>query len=196
MSVLTRGFADDGATRWRSSTTTTLDVERARRARQPAHPRDARAGLEPGDTISIVSGNRNEWFELALACSNSGITFVPVNWHLVGPEIAYIIEDSGSKAVDAGHRFVDEVARRSTTTAPPASSWRSSRAPASGRFGSYDDFVASGSPTSPTTSRSAGRCSTRRARPATRRVCAARCRRWSRARRPRCGTSSAPGSRR
>ena len=59
------------------------------------------AGLGLGDTISVVAGNRNEWFELALACSHTGIVFVPINWHLVAPEKAHIIGDSGSRAVFA-----------------------------------------------------------------------------------------------
>ena len=63
------------------------------------------AGIGPGDTISVVAGNCNEWFEIAFACSNSGITFVPVNWHFVAREIAYIVADSGSKALITGHQF-------------------------------------------------------------------------------------------
>ena len=35
------------------------------------------------DTIAVLSGNCNEWFETAFACANAGIVFVPVNWHLV-----------------------------------------------------------------------------------------------------------------
>ncbi|MCH2279680.1 MAG: AMP-binding protein, partial [Vicinamibacterales bacterium] len=31
------------------------------------------AGLGQGDTISVVAGNRNEWFEVALACSHAGV---------------------------------------------------------------------------------------------------------------------------
>ena len=67
------------------------------------------AGLGAGDTIAIVAGNRNEWFVLSLACAHAGIVHVPVNWHLVAPELAYIFGDSGAKAVFAGHRFVDVV---------------------------------------------------------------------------------------
>ena len=32
------------------------------------------AGIRPGDTISVVAGNCNEWFEIAFACSCSGTT--------------------------------------------------------------------------------------------------------------------------
>ncbi len=66
-------------------------------------------GLQSGDTIAIVAGNCNEWFVLSMACAHAGITHVPVNWHLVGPEVAYILGDSGAKAVFAGYRFTDVV---------------------------------------------------------------------------------------
>ncbi|HIA02208.1 MAG TPA: hypothetical protein EYN66_09895, partial [Myxococcales bacterium] len=57
------------------------------------------AGLGQGDTISVVAGNRNEWFEVALACSHAGVVFVPVSWHLVASEMAYIIETPSNGVV-------------------------------------------------------------------------------------------------
>ncbi len=151
MAVLTKGFAeakgneialvdDDGAITWSE-----LD-ERVNRA---IHALRAR-GISEGDTISIVCGNRNEWFELMTACANMGVTFVPVNWHLVGPEIAYILDDSDSKAVLADTRFIEAV---TVALDDP----RSSRvelamvagAPSDDRFESWDDVVASGSPDEP-----------------------------------------------
>jgi long-chain acyl-CoA synthetase len=151
MSVLTRGFAeskgDQMALTDDDATMTWAEVDS--RVNRLVHAMRS-AGLTAGDTISIVAGNRNEWFEIALACANSGITFVPVNWHLVAPEIAYILADSGSRAVVAGHRFVDQVAAaledeqaRGVELALVAG------APATGRFGSYEEFVASGSDAEP-----------------------------------------------
>lgn len=69
----------------------------------------AELGIGSGDTIAIVAGNRNEWFVLSLACAMQGVVHVPVNWHLVAPEMAYIFGDSDSKAVFVGHRFTDVV---------------------------------------------------------------------------------------
>ena len=109
------------------------------------------AGIGEGDTISIVSGNRNEWFVMSLACAHAGITFVPVNWHLVGPEIAYIVADSGSKAVLVDHLFLDEVER--ALTDERTSNVELANRPSRG---------------------SAARCSTPRVPPGTRRACAAR----------------------
>ncbi|MEU1969549.1 AMP-binding protein [Micromonospora sediminicola] len=58
-----------------------------------------RAGLHRGDCIACVLGNRRETFEILLAALHCGITVVPINWHLTEPEIAYILVDSGSRAV-------------------------------------------------------------------------------------------------
>lgn len=55
-----------------------------------------RAGLVVGDTVGMLAGNRREVFEVVLACLHSGITVVPVNWHLTEPEVAYILADSGA----------------------------------------------------------------------------------------------------
>jgi long-chain acyl-CoA synthetase len=151
MSVLTRGFAEHRGDEMalvddeESLTWNELDL----RINQVVHALRA-AGLGEGDTISVVSGNRNEWFEVALACANTGITFVPVNWHLVGPEIAYILEDSGSKAVVADQRFVDEVAR--ALDDPRAAGIELALVaggPTTERFRNFDDFTASGSTEEP-----------------------------------------------
>ena len=108
------------------------------------------AGLSAGDTIGLVAGNCNEWFITALACANSGIVFVPINWHLVAPEIAYILGDSGARAVITDHRFVDTVA--AALTDPQAAAVDVAivaGAPSAGRFTNFDDFVDGGSTDEP-----------------------------------------------
>ncbi|HEU4424417.1 MAG TPA: AMP-binding protein, partial [Pilimelia sp.] len=57
------------------------------------------SGLSAGDRVAVLSGNRHEAFEAALACLHAGFTLVPVNWHLTASEIAYILADSGSRAI-------------------------------------------------------------------------------------------------
>ena len=49
-------------------------------------------GLQPGDAIAMVLPNGAEVFELYLAALQAGWYLVPINHHLVGPEIAYIVE--------------------------------------------------------------------------------------------------------
>ena len=67
-------------------------------------------GLQTGDCVAVIAGNRREWFEIALACSHGGWTYVPVNWHLVADEIAYVLADAATVAIFVDPRFVAEVA--------------------------------------------------------------------------------------
>jgi long-chain acyl-CoA synthetase len=108
------------------------------------------AGIDAGDTIAIVSGNCNEWFETSFACSNNGITHIPINWHLVGPEIAYILNDSNAKVVVVGHQFVDEVTRAlDDDSVSGIELVLVIGAPTAGRFQNFDDFLATGSADEP-----------------------------------------------
>jgi long-chain acyl-CoA synthetase len=59
----------------------------------------------PGDTLAVMMGNRRELYEVLLAASHIGFTVVPVNWHWVADELAYVIADSGAKAIVVGERF-------------------------------------------------------------------------------------------
>jgi len=108
------------------------------------------AGIGPGDTISVVAGNCNEWLETAFACSSAGITFVPVNWHFVAREIAYILDDSGSKAIICGHQFLDNAMKAlDEHECPTVELALVIGAPTAGRFQNFDDFLAAGSPDEP-----------------------------------------------
>ncbi len=115
MALTTKPFAASKGSEMALADETTLRTwsELDARVNQLVHALQG-AGLKPGDTAAIVSGNRVEWFELTLACAHSGVIFVPVNWHLVAPEMAYIFGDSGAKAVFAGERYIDIVAEALT----------------------------------------------------------------------------------
>ena len=54
-------------------------------------------GLKKGDCVALVLQNCAEYYAINLACAQSGIYMVPINWHLAGPEIAYILKDSEAK---------------------------------------------------------------------------------------------------
>lgn len=62
-------------------------------------------GLGSGDRLACVLGNRRETLEVLLACLHTGVTVVPVNWHLTEPEISYILSDSGSRALVTEQAF-------------------------------------------------------------------------------------------
>jgi long-chain acyl-CoA synthetase len=64
-------------------------------------------GLEPGDAVATVLPNGASVFELYLAALQAGWYLVPINHHLVGPEIAYIVGDADAKALVVDERFAD-----------------------------------------------------------------------------------------
>ncbi|RSS74033.1 acyl-CoA synthetase [Streptomyces sp. WAC06614] len=63
------------------------------------------AGLHRGDAFAVVLPNGVEFFTAYLAATQAGLYLVPVNHHLVGPEIAWIVSDSGAKVLIAHERF-------------------------------------------------------------------------------------------
>ncbi len=65
------------------------------------------AGLQTGDTFAVVSGNRREYIEAFAAAAHGGWLLVPVNWHLVAEEVAYVLSDSGSKVLLVDARFIE-----------------------------------------------------------------------------------------
>ena len=64
-------------------------------------------GLGVGDPVAVLSNNRVEWMEVNGAVSHAGLVLVPVNWHLVADEIAYILKDSGAKALVTEADFLE-----------------------------------------------------------------------------------------
>jgi long-chain acyl-CoA synthetase len=64
-------------------------------------------GLVPGDVVATLLPNGVEMFELYLATLQAGWYLVPINHHLIGPEVAYILDDSGAKALVAHERFAE-----------------------------------------------------------------------------------------
>ncbi|MGW5947961.1 AMP-binding protein, partial [Streptomyces celluloflavus] len=77
------------------------------------------AGLARGDAFAAVLPNGVEFFTAYLAASQAGFYLVPVNHHLVGPEIAWIVADSGAKVLIAHERFADAARRAAPRAAPP-----------------------------------------------------------------------------
>ncbi len=65
-------------------------------------------GLGPGDSVAIVLPNSVELFEIYLAVLQAGWYLIPINHHLVGPEIAYIVQDCEAKAFIAHEHFQKE----------------------------------------------------------------------------------------
>lgn len=67
-------------------------------------------GLRAGDAMALVCANRPEFAEVVLAATRMGVRLTPVNWHLTGEEIAYILDNSEARALVADARFAAAVA--------------------------------------------------------------------------------------
>jgi fatty-acyl-CoA synthase len=60
-----------------------------------------RAGLVEGDTIAVVMENNEHLHAVMWAARRSGLYYAPINTHLTPAEAAYIVDNSGAKAVIA-----------------------------------------------------------------------------------------------
>jgi long-chain acyl-CoA synthetase len=76
-------------------------------------------GLRPGDSIVVLLPNGSDLLAMYFAAMQTGLYIVPVNWHLIGPEVAYLVADSGAKAFVASERFA-ETAVVAGESLPPA----------------------------------------------------------------------------
>ncbi len=56
------------------------------------------AGIGDGDSIAVVCRNRPEFVEAWAAASRGGIRFTPINYHLKGEEIGYVVDNCEAKA--------------------------------------------------------------------------------------------------
>jgi fatty-acyl-CoA synthase len=53
-------------------------------------------GVAAGDVVGVLLHNSDRFLELMFAVSHLGAIFMPLNWRLVGPELAYIVEHAGA----------------------------------------------------------------------------------------------------
>ncbi|HMS41257.1 MAG TPA: long-chain-fatty-acid--CoA ligase [Pyrinomonadaceae bacterium] len=56
-------------------------------------------GLEHGDRVAIYAKNSNQWVEALFGLAQVGLVSVTVNYRLTANEVAYIVENSGAKAI-------------------------------------------------------------------------------------------------
>src|SRR6516225_8890116 len=57
------------------------------------------AGLRPGDVVALLTDNDLRGFEVYWAALRSGLYITSVNHHLSPDEVAYIVNDSGARAL-------------------------------------------------------------------------------------------------
>jgi long-chain acyl-CoA synthetase len=81
-------------------------AELAARANRLVHGLRA-LGLQPGDGICGLLPNGVDGLVLYLAAFQAGWYYTPINWHLTGPEIGYIVADSEAKAFFLNERYAE-----------------------------------------------------------------------------------------
>ena len=78
-------------------------------------------GLTAGDAVAVMLSNGAPLIELALACGQAGFYLTPINTHLTSHEVAFILADSGARAVICEPDTADACrAALSTTEIPEA----------------------------------------------------------------------------
>jgi O-succinylbenzoate-CoA ligase len=67
-------------------------------------------GIRKGDRVALLLMNGPEFVESFFGVAKLGAVVVPVNWRLVPDELAFILKDSGSRALIYGGEFAEQVA--------------------------------------------------------------------------------------
>ncbi len=67
------------------------------------------AGVQRGDRVAIMCGNRAEFLETVLGCGWIGAVSVPVNGAAMGPQLRYLLTDSGARLLVMEDRFVERL---------------------------------------------------------------------------------------
>jgi fatty-acyl-CoA synthase len=68
-----------------------------------------RMGVEKGDRVAILAFNEPEYYDLYNAAAKMGTIMVTLNYRLAGPELQYIMEDCGAKAIIFSREFTEVV---------------------------------------------------------------------------------------
>ena len=85
---------------------TTTYGEMARRATALAGGL-AEQGVGRNDVVALLSYNSPEFLETIFAANYLGAIAMPINWRLAAPEVRYILEHSGSRALVCDDRLTD-----------------------------------------------------------------------------------------
>ncbi|MGH8758636.1 MAG: class I adenylate-forming enzyme family protein [Burkholderiales bacterium] len=66
-------------------------------------------GLNKGDRVALLAYNCVEWMEMYVALARAGLVAVPINFRLMGPEIAYIASHSEARAFIVQSDLLDRI---------------------------------------------------------------------------------------
>jgi fatty-acyl-CoA synthase len=106
-------------------------------------------GLAKGDRVCVLAYNCVEWLEIYAAAALAGLVAVPINFRLVGPEIAYIVGNCEARALIVQDDLLDAI--ESVRADLPVSAGNlivfGNKRPSSYR--SYEDLIAQSRDTRP-----------------------------------------------
>ena len=66
-------------------------------------------GVGPQQRIAFMDKNSDHYFEILFGAAKANAVLVGVNWRLAAPEVAYILDHSGSEVLFVGEEFVELV---------------------------------------------------------------------------------------
>ncbi|MFY9514219.1 MAG: AMP-binding protein, partial [Rubrivivax sp.] len=69
------------------------------------------AGVQRGDRVLLMCGNRPEFLDVFLGCGWMGAVVVPVNTAAMGPQLGYFLANSGAKLLVIEATFAERLAQ-------------------------------------------------------------------------------------
>lgn len=66
-------------------------------------------GMGEGSAVALLLRNDIAFLESMVGASQIGAYSVPINWHLTGPEVAYVLEDSGASVLIAHSDLLEPI---------------------------------------------------------------------------------------
>jgi len=97
-------------------------------------------GVDAGDGLALLCGNRPEFVEVTAAAQRAGLRLTTINWHLTAEEAGYIVDDCEATAFVADARF-GSVASGAATAAPRLKAMIAIEGPIAG-FDPYEAVIA------------------------------------------------------
>jgi acyl-CoA synthetase (AMP-forming)/AMP-acid ligase II len=76
-------------------------------------------GVHPGDVVALLSYNCPEFLETVFAANYLGAIAMPINWRLAAPEVRFLLEHSGARALVCDETLLD-LANEATKGIEPA----------------------------------------------------------------------------
>jgi acyl-CoA synthetase (AMP-forming)/AMP-acid ligase II len=106
-------------------------------------------GLGKGDRVCVLAYNCVEWLEIYAAAALAGLVAVPVNFRLVGPEIAYIVENCEARALIVQDELLDAIESVRAELPVPAGNFIVFGGKRPAGYRPYEDLIAQARDTRP-----------------------------------------------